>query len=59
MQMLGSLSTNNRERNKMAKAKNKAYKNLDRRIAAWNQTVKQVKNPDAYRKPGSMKKRAS
>ena len=42
----------------MARKLNKHYKNLDARIKAWEQTVKQVKNPQAYRKPGSMKGRS-
>ncbi len=42
----------------MAKAKNKAFKRLDARIKAWNETCKSVGSDKSrgYRKPGSMKK---
>jgi hypothetical protein len=43
----------------MAKPQHKAFKRLDRRIKAWNDTVasRNVKNPAAFRKPGSMKRK--
>ncbi len=43
----------------MSKRKNKALDRLDRRVKAWQATIKSLPsgtNPAGYRKPGSMKK---
>lgn len=42
----------------MSKSRNKAYRRLDRRIKAWQETCKLVgaDKSRGYRKPGSMKK---